>query len=103
MWGETVDASDLEETLWPRLAAVEENLWSSRNVTSCAPIFNNMSYTPGACANIDAAFPRLEAFRCLLLRRGVRAAPVRASAGKGEQGKYVARSAPPGPGSCGEQ
>ena len=103
MWGETVDASDLEETLWPRLAAVAENLWSSRNVTSCAPIFNNMSYTPGACANIDAAFPRLEAFRCLLLRRGVRAAPVKASAGKGEQGKYVARSAPPGPGSCGEQ
>jgi hypothetical protein len=35
MWGETVDASDLEETLWPRLAAVAENLWSSRNVTSC--------------------------------------------------------------------
>eukprot|EP01046_Picozoa_sp_COSAG06_P011699 COSAG06_NODE_671_length_13206_cov_477.269474_6_plen_63_part_00 len=62
-----------------------------------------MSYTPGACPNIDAAFPRLEAFRCLLLRRGVRAAPVKASATKGEEGKYAARSAPPGPGSCEEQ
>ena len=76
-----------------------ENLWSPRNVTSCNPLFNNMTYQPGYCPNIDAAFPRLEAFRCLLLRRGVRAAPV--TGGKG--GKYLARSAPPGPGSCGEQ
>ena len=71
-----MDASDLEQTLWPRLAAVAESLWSPRNVTSCAPLFNNMTHQPGFCANIDAALPRLEAFRCLLLRRGVRAAPV---------------------------
>ena len=71
-----MDASDLEQTLWPRLAAVAESLWSPRNVTACAPLFNNMTHQPGLCANIDAALPRLEEFRCLLIRRGVAAGTV---------------------------
>ncbi|CAJ1390097.1 unnamed protein product [Effrenium voratum] len=74
MWGETVDGSDQGNTLWPRLAAVAERLWSRREVTLTA----------------EAARPRLETFRCLLLQRGVEAAPV---SGTG-------RSAPPGPGAC---
>ncbi|EKX37501.1 hypothetical protein GUITHDRAFT_78031 [Guillardia theta CCMP2712] len=70
MWGETVDASDLEQTVWPRMAALAEVLWSP------APTGKRS---------------RLKAFRCLLLQRGVRAAPV---------DNAVARTAPSGPGGC---
>ncbi len=76
MWGETVDASDLEQTVWPRLAAVAEKLWSPRWATT----------VPSA-----AVEARLARFRCLLLRRGVRSAPL---------GVKLARSAPLGPGGC---
>lgn len=78
MWGETVDASDLEQTVWPRLAAIAEKLWSPRDKTG----------------NISAALPRIENFRCLLNRRGVKAAPVN---------NANARGAPPGPGPCATQ
>jgi hexosaminidase len=74
MWGERVDASDLEQTVWPRLAAIAERLWSPRTMT-----------------DTNAALARIENFRCLLNRRGVRAAPVR---------NADAREAPPGAGSC---
>jgi hexosaminidase len=77
MWGEKVDASDFAQTVWPRLAAVAERLWSPRNMT-----------------NTETALPRIQSFRCLLNRRGIAAAPVN---NKG------ARAAPPGPGSCYEQ
>lgn len=73
MWGEHVDPSDLELTVWPRLAAIAERLWSAREVNSTAE-----------------ALPRLQVFRCRLLERGVRSGVV-----GGE-----ARSLPPGPGSC---
>ena len=78
MWGETVDASDFEQTVWPKLAAIAERLWSPRD----------------KIVHTSAAHERLSAFRCLLNRRGVRAAPV-------DNGG--ARSAPPGPGGCFEQ
>ena len=58
MWGETVDASDLAQTVWPRLAAISERLWSPKGTTDA-----------------KAALPRIEAFRCLLNRRGISAAP----------------------------
>ena len=77
MWGETVDISDFEQTVWPKMAAIAERLWSPRSVNDTA-----------------AALPRLERFRCLLNRRGVRAAPVN---------NANARSSPPGPGSCFDQ
>ncbi|KAL6909977.1 hypothetical protein ACP4OV_001235 [Aristida adscensionis] len=75
MWGEHIDASDIQQTIWPRAAAAAERLWTpiekvakdARSVTS-----------------------RLARFRCLLNERGVAAAPL---AGYG-------RSAPTEPDSC---
>ena len=84
MWGETVDGSNLQHTVWPRLAAIAEKLWSGRDAT--APIGGNM--VP------EATMARFKDFRCLLLDRGVAAAP-------GSQ--PFARGAPEGPGSCWEQ
>lgn len=77
MWGETVDTSDLQQTVWPRLAAIAERLWSPRELNSTTD-----------------ARDRIRAFRCLLNRRAVAAAP---------PGNPTARSAPPGPGGCYDQ
>ena len=77
MWGETVDASDILPTIWPRAAAVAERLWSDKSVN-----------------DVSAAEPRYAYFRCLLNRRGINAGPYDAS---------EARQAPDGPGSCLEQ
>lgn len=75
MWGETVDGSDIEQTVWPRLAAIAEKLWTSRDQTK----------------DVSAAAQRIRNFRCLLLQRGVAAAPV---------DNANARSSPAGPDSC---
>mmetsp|Transcript_71233 Transcript_71233/g.148955 ORF Transcript_71233/g.148955 Transcript_71233/m.148955 type:complete len:563 (-) Transcript_71233:343-2031(-) len=75
MWGETVDASDLQQTTFPRLAAIAERLWSPRNTTQ----------------DLSAAAERLRSFRCLLLERGIAAAPI---------DNKNAREAPSGPASC---
>jgi len=78
MWGETVDGGDLEVTLWPRLAAIAERLWS--------PMYKTTS--------TEAALPRLKSFRCLLLERGISSSSP--TSGIGRQRRY----APEGPGSC---
>ncbi|WCJ38929.1 beta-hexosaminidase 3 [Euphorbia peplus] len=78
MWGETVDASDIEQTIWPRAAAAAERLWT--------PI-DKLAKDP------DQATGRLAHFRCLLNQRGVAAAPV------AENG----RSPPIAPASCYDQ
>lgn len=75
MWGEMVDAADVDTTVWPRLAAIAERLWSDAH-------------------SVAEARPRLEASRCLLLERGVGAAPFNNSA---------AWTAPAGPGSCAQR
>jgi hexosaminidase len=74
MWGETVDPSDLDATIWPRAAAVAERLW-----------------TPLNKMDVNAAEDRLQTFRCILEERGVGAAPVLNS---------EARHSPFNPGSC---
>uniref|UniRef100_A0A8B9JJU0 Beta-hexosaminidase n=1 Tax=Astyanax mexicanus TaxID=7994 RepID=A0A8B9JJU0_ASTMX len=60
MWGEYVDATNLHPRLWPRACAAAERLWSNEEMTS----------------NVDQAFPRLEKFRCSLIRRGIQAEPL---------------------------
>uniref|UniRef100_A0A0D6R4V9 Beta-hexosaminidase n=1 Tax=Araucaria cunninghamii TaxID=56994 RepID=A0A0D6R4V9_ARACU len=75
MWGETADASDVQQTIWPRAAAAAERLWSAVEDTS----------------DLSIALPRLEYFRCLLNQRGIPAAPVR---------NRYARMPPFGTGSC---
>ncbi|KAG6420331.1 hypothetical protein SASPL_116855 [Salvia splendens] len=61
MWGETADASDVQQTIWPRAAAAAEQLWSAPE--------------SGSSRNSTTVLQRLEYFRCLLTRRGVPAAP----------------------------
>lgn len=73
-WAETIDTSDILQTIWPRAAAIAERLWSPRTVR-----------------DPTQAEDRMIAFRCLLNRRGVAAAPIK---------NAQARSAPPNPGSC---
>jgi len=74
MWGETVDTSDIQQTIWPRMGAIAERLWSPRELVST-----------------ELAEPRLSKFRCVLNSRGIAAAPL---------SNEVAREAPSGPGAC---
>ncbi|KAM3869942.1 beta-hexosaminidase subunit alpha [Diretmus argenteus] len=60
MWGEHVDAANLSPCLWPRASSAAERLWSDEKQTS----------------RVEQAFPRLQDFRCRLLRRGVQASPL---------------------------
>ncbi|KAK6232061.1 hypothetical protein SCA6_002134 [Theobroma cacao] len=75
MWGERIDGSDIEQTIWPRAAAAAERLWTP---------YDELAKDPRQVTG------RLAHFRCLLNQRGVAAAPL---AGQG-------RAAPEGPGSC---
>ncbi|GLT45422.1 hypothetical protein SLA2020_192530 [Shorea laevis] len=75
MWGEHIDGSDIEQTIWPRAAAAAERLW-----TPYDKLAKDASEVTG----------RLAHFRCLLNQRGVAAAPL---SGPG-------RVAPFEPGSC---
>ncbi|KAF3669588.1 putative UDP-N-acetylglucosamine transferase subunit ALG13 -like protein [Capsicum annuum] len=78
MWGEHIDGSNIETTIWPRAAAATERLW-----TAC----DNIAKNP------NQATRRLAYFRCLLNQRGVGSSPL---TGGG-------RAAPEEPGSCYEQ
>lgn len=75
MWGEQIDGSDIEQTIWPRAAAAAERLWT---------------HPDKLAKNPKDVTSRLSHFRCLLNQRGVAAAPLD---GPG-------RVAPIEPGSC---
>lgn len=75
MWGEHIDGSDIEQTIWPRAAAAAERLWTP---------YDKLAKDPKQVTS------RLAHFRCLLNQRGVAAAPLAAPG----------RGAPEEPGSC---
>jgi hexosaminidase len=66
MWAEQVDDINWDSRVWPRACAVAERLWSASTV-----VFDKNS-TPA----------RLEQHRCRLVRRGIRAGPVRVTQGE---------------------
>ncbi|KAK4433104.1 Beta-hexosaminidase 3 [Sesamum alatum] len=74
-WGEHIDASDIEQTIWPRAAAAAERLWTT---------YEKLAKDP------EQVRGRLSYFRCLLNQRGVAAAPL----------DGLGRAAPEVPGSC---
>ena len=78
-WGETTDGSVFDAKVWPRLAAAAETFWSPRDPARTAA----------------TALPRIHAFRCLLLRRGIGAAPLLTG--------LAPHLSPTGPGSCATQ
>ncbi|KAF5737429.1 beta-hexosaminidase 3 [Tripterygium wilfordii] len=75
MWGERVDGSDIEQTVWPRAAAASERLWTPLEKLAKDP---------------NQVTERLEYFRFLLNQRGVAAAPL----------DGLGRAVPEKPGSC---
>jgi hexosaminidase len=60
MWGEGVDETNFEPRVFPWASAVAERLWSPADRSG---------------STVEAE-PRLDGFRCLLVRRGIRAAPI---------------------------
>jgi hexosaminidase len=86
LWGETVDGSDVMSTLWPRLGAIAERLWS--------PTVSDLHTA------VKAMEPRLRTFRCLLLQRGFGAGPVGDAVGDPSVAPFARLHGPPGPGGC---
>ncbi|KAJ4810400.1 Beta-hexosaminidase [Rhynchospora pubera] len=75
MWGEQIDTSNIQRTIWPRAAAAAERLWTP---------LEKLPKNPREVAL------RLAHFRCLLNQRGIQAAPL----------DGYSRNGPQDPGSC---
>lgn len=104
MWGEHIDASDIEQTIWPRAAAAAGTISFKLRHFFCFSFFCLLMMSFLFCYNEERLWTsfdklaknprdvtaRLVRFRCLLNQRGVAAAPL---AGFGRQ-------VPEEPGSC---
>ncbi|XP_047968685.1 beta-hexosaminidase 3-like isoform X1 [Salvia hispanica] len=75
MWGELIDAGDIEQMVWPRAAAAAERMWTS---------YDKLAKDPSDVRG------RLSHFRCLLNQRGVASSPL----------EGLGKTRPYGPGSC---
>lgn len=101
IWGEQVDASNLETRMWPRMAAVAEALWKGhgrREGLSVAYQLLNVSQQHQEDTARESFRARLHAFRCVLLARGIAALPVNIERGSS---KATAMQSPREPASCG--
>ena len=70
MWGEMVDAANIEQKLWPRSAALAEALWGAATVES-AEKAHDKRFRNGD--GWYAADPRMQQWRKTLMARGVQA------------------------------
>lgn len=67
MWGEEVDEQNFETSVFPRSSAVAEKLYTARDQIGGDPTVGQLA---------SKVTQRLEVFRCVLARRGIRAGPV---------------------------
>ena len=68
MWSESVDATNVDTSIWPRSCAIAERLWSAYP----APPYPQPGELPDVSADVAA---RIEAQRCRMVRRGIAAGP----------------------------
>jgi hexosaminidase len=85
MWGERVDATDFMARVWPRASAVAERLWSGSPPKS--------SYHELLTKTVQ---DRITKFRCLMVLRGVTAAPIGPGSCPHEQ-PYLTKTTPQSP------
>ena len=66
-WTEYIDSSGIVSRTFPRMSAIAERLWSKNEG------FTSVGLRP---FDTDDAFPRLNKFRCLMVKRGIAAEPL---------------------------
>ncbi|WVZ06893.1 hypothetical protein V8G54_020239 [Vigna mungo] len=93
MWAETVDTSDVQQTIWPRAAAAAVSFDWQMLAAELDYAKLITPYLPQNAYGVREILPQ-KMLPCLLNKRGVPAAPVK---------NFYARKAPVGPGSCYEQ
>ena len=73
LWGEEIDASNLQQRAWPRGCAFAERMWSNRDVKSVA-----------------LAAPRIGRMVCKMKARGIGASPIGPGSCLATQATYIA-------------
>jgi len=75
MWGEEIDETNLETSVFPRSSAVAEKLYTALDQIG-TDVNKDGNPSIGQLQLASKVTQRLETFRCVLWRRGIRAGPV---------------------------